>query len=180
MVSSLVNVSSKKESFASEKILEPLLSTHMSLHNLVYTSTSIILVITSFIFSIISSFILKDFDTLSLFVKLSGGVLALSSLLSLLFCLFILRPVLDLKKKGKTDFYYMDVLNRFRNEEDYINHLKIIANDEDKRIKFYIDEYYSLGQQVLLPKFKLVKISTEILISGLILSAVFFIISLFV
>jgi len=179
MVSSLVNNSVRKEAFASEKILGPLLNTHMSLHNLVYTSTSIILIITSFIFSIISSFILKDFDSLSLFVKLSGGMLALSSLLSLLFCLLILRPVLD-SKNGKTDFYYMDVLNRFRNEEDYINHLKIIANDEDKRIKFYIDEYYSLGQQVLLPKFRLIKYSTEILISGLILSAIFFIISLFV
>lgn len=166
-------------SFKSEKMLEPLLSNQMALHNTLYTSTSIILVITSFIFSIISSFILKDFDSLGLFVKLSGSILALSSLVSLLFCLFILRPVLDHKSKGSTYFYYMDVLNRFKNKEDYVAKLKEIANDEDKRIRFYIDEYYQLGEKVLLPKFRLVKYASEILTFGLILSVVFFIISLF-
>jgi len=179
-MSGIKNSSGDNNYFKSEKILEPLINAQMSLHSLLYTSTSIILVITSFIFSIISSFILRDFDSLGIFVKLSGGILALSSLVSLLFCLFILRPVLNLKAKGKTNFYYMDVLNRFKNEEDYIYKLKEIANDEDKLIRFYIDEYYQLGEKVLLPKFRLVKYSSEILICGLVLSAVFFIISLFV
>lgn len=74
----------------------------------------------------------------------------------------------------------MDVLSRFKNEEEYVNKLKEISSNENERIKFFIDEYYQLAEHVLMPKFKLVKLSTEILICGLALSAILFIISLFV
>lgn len=170
---------SKDDSFKSEKILEPLLNTHFNLHGLLYTSTSILLVITSFIFSIVSGFILKEFSSLELFVKLAGGVLVLSSLSALLLCLVIIRPAFR-HKMGNTNFYYMDVLNRFKNEQEYISKLKEISGNENERIKFFIDEYYQLAEHVLMPKFKLIKLATEILIYGLISSVVLFVISLFV
>ncbi len=173
------NSSVESDSFKSEKILEPLLTIHFKLHDLIYNSTSIRLVVTSLIFSIVSGFILKEFKSLDLFVQFAGGVLVLTSLSSLLLCLFILRPALK-HKLGRSNFYYMDVLGRFKNEHEYIDKLREISSNEDEKIKFFIDEYYQLAEHVLVPKFKLIKLATEILISGLVLSVILFIISLVV
>jgi len=90
-------------------------------------------------------------------------------------CLFIVRPELK-HEKGETEFYYMDVFYKF-NKEQYKKRLYQILSEDKKVIDLFIDEFYELGEKVLLPNFRKIKRVTEILITGIILSVVFFVLS---
>jgi len=119
---------------------------------------------------------MDKFISLNLLSKVAVLVLVFSSLVALIICLFIIRPELK-HKEEKTEFYYMDVIYRF-SKEKYIQRLYQLLREDKGVIKLIVDEFYELGEKVLLPNFKKIKLATEILIVGIIISATLFILSI--
>jgi len=158
-----------------ENPLATLLGTHVSLHERIYSSTEILLVVTSIIFSITAGMLLDKFSVLTTLMKAATMVLITSSALTLIICLFILRPQLKYKKGG-TEFYYMDIFSRFTKKE-YCEELYSILKSDEKTIKFFVDELYEIGQKVLYPSYEKIKMATEVLIGGIIISAALFLLS---
>lgn len=165
----------KRELTIEEKPLEILLNTHMQLHERIFNSTTILLIITSLIFSLTSGFFLTKFITLAILMKIGVIVLIISCLISLITCLLILRPELK-HREAETEFYYMDIFSKY-NKEQYKKRMHQILKSDETTINFFIDEFYALGNKVLSPNFKKIKFVTEILIIGVILSIILFILS---
>ena len=167
----------KRDVTKSEKILESLISTHMQLKEQIFNTTSILLVVTSLIFSIISGFFIKDFNSFGILIKIAGFVLIISLLVTLILSLLSILPKLKHKTPG-TEYYFMDVFRKFRTKQDYLKRLEKIEKSDEKTIKFFIDEYYELGEKVLLPGFKKIRLAIQVLIFGLAVSTALVILSL--
>ena len=164
-----------REITAGENPLEVLLNVHMQLHERIFSSTNILLVITTFIFSLTTGFFLNKFVALTILMKMGVVILILSSLSTLVLCLLISRPELK-HKKAETEFYYMDVFSRY-NKKQYEKRMYQILKGDETTLKFFTDEFYTLGSKVLLPNFKKIKLATEVLITGVILSVILFALS---
>lgn len=158
-----------------ESPLGVLLNTHMQLHERIFSSTSLLLIVTSIFSSLIIGFFFDKFLTLTILMKIGVIILIFSSLSSLIICLLILRPELK-HRAAETEFYYMDIFSKY-NKEQYKKRMYQILKSDKTTIKFITEELYALGNVVLAPNFKKIKLATEILITGVILSTLFFILS---
>ena len=159
-----------------EKPLEVLLNVHMQLKQQIFNTTSILLLITSLIFSLVSGFFINQFTSLVLLIKIAGAVLITSSIITIILCLSAITPKLR-HRKPETEFYFMDVLGLFGNKEKYLKRMKKLISDDEETIKFFIDEYWELGEKVLLPDFKKINFAISILVIGLLLFVLLFALS---
>jgi len=165
----------KREISIEESPLGALLEVHMQLQERIFSSTNILLTISSIILSVIVGFFFTKFISLQILSEIAVSTLILSALISMVLCLFIIRPELK-HKEGETEFYFLDVFHKF-NKKQYEQRLYQILSRDKSIIKLFVDEFYELGEKVLLPNFKKIRLATEILITGAILSVILFILS---
>ena len=99
------------------------------------------------------------------------SVLAMFSIMSVIFGLYAVHPPKSLRKKGQHEsLLYNKKISNFKNSNEYAKELKKIIDDKNALIDEYGNEIYNIYKYHYRPKRYLFKISRNFLIVGIIAS----------
>jgi hypothetical protein len=99
------------------------------------------------------------------------SMLAIFSIISVVFGLYAVHPPKFLRKKGQREsLLYNKKISDFKNSTEYANELKKIIDDKDSLIDEYSNEIYNIYKYHYRPKRSLFKISRNFLIIGILFS----------
>jgi hypothetical protein len=106
------------------------------------------------------------------------GILGGFSSVAALVCLFAIHPPSFMRKRGQREsLMYNKKITGFESHLKYSGALDKLFGDEDSIIKEYSSEIYNIYKYYYQPKRKLFKAARTILISGIVVSLVFFILN---
>lgn len=99
------------------------------------------------------------------------SVLAVFSIISVVFGLYAVHPPKFLRKKGQREsLLYNKKISKFKNSTEYAKELKKIIDDKNSLIDEYSNEIYNIYKYHYRPKRSLFKISRNFLIIGILVS----------
>jgi len=137
---------------------------NISLHSKVYDQCNILIVLCGLILTIS----LTQLGTASLLAKAGFSIIAATSAITCILCIFIIRP--KNVDNPLNRMYYGGIL-KSKSEKNYIKDLIKITKSKKQIIENYAREMYDLAP-VLRYKYRLVKVAVDIFVIGLILGAI--------
>lgn len=153
-----------------------LLRMNQHLHQRALGETQVIMVVSTFLFSILLTKVFSsDFITTHLFAKIGLLIIVLTSLFSMLLSILILRPQY-IKKRKREDFNPFYFKTYPKTEEEFLSLVKNIEDDDEKLKRVYFQEMYNFSQ-IIAQHYNIINRSADFLIFGLIGGLIFFIMS---
>ena len=153
-------------------VLEDILDHQMRLNEILDKKAHFIMGIAGIILTIIVAEVLPNLDKFNDLEKIGIAIISCGCILSLILTIKIIDPIMG--DRERTDlFYYKSFLKNYDTGEDYAKDLKKLLNNEDEIIKLYAMQIYDLSDLVLKPNFYLLKITSRILLIGIIVGSIF-------
>ncbi len=141
----------------------------ISKSNFIFGASTLILV---FILNKLLSVELSNFNiihNLPFIILLVGSFCA--SLLSILIILPKIR-IFSKKERVKADIFYYKNIVKFYSRKEYYNYLKDLPKDNSRIAKAYANQIYSLAENIIPFKFKILKISGWTLLISIFISII--------
>jgi len=136
-----------------------------------------------FIF-ILSKVITEEFIKSNFIINIPWFILIIGSFLASLLSMLVVLPklrILSKKERIKKDIFYYKNIIKFYSRKSYYKFIKDLPTNNNKIAEAYSNQIYSLANNILPYKFKMLKFSGWTLIISIILSGVsYFFILLFV
>jgi len=143
--------------------------------NFIFGASTLILVF------ILNKLLTLEFSSLRLNVKVAWLILVVCSFISSLLSIMVVLPKLRMFSKkerlGKDIFYYKNI-TMFYSRKKYSEYLKDLPLDNKKISEAYSNQIYSLAKNIIPYKFRMLKISGWVLITGIIFSTIMILLSL--
>lgn len=170
-------IKKKDPSFSlSERVMHDILNLDIQLNKICDNKANYLLGISSIIITLSLSKISGFDNSIHPAQKWGFIIMCLAALISAIISVDVLKPKIGKNFKKLNLFYYANFLEKLSREE-YVKQIRHLLNDKNMIEDQYASEIYDFAYYDLSSRFKKIKLATEVLLGGLVISVILIILS---